>query len=105
MVGTTTRPNRYHGISMIYTMVVMTVMLGFASFSVDLGRAQLAKTQLQSAADAAALYGAQGLFDGTASSKAITAAAENLVDAASLTLQSSDITVGYWSSGTFNTSS
>lgn len=97
--------HRRRGVSVIYTFITMTVLLGFLSLGVDLGRAQLAKTQLQAAADAAALYGAQGLFDSTASSKAIAVAAQNLVDAATLTLQSNDVTTGYWSNGTFSTSS
>lgn len=101
---TTQQLRTRRGVSMVYTIISMTVMIGFTSLAVDLGRAQLAKTQLQAAADASALYGAQGLFDGTASTKAITVAGQNTVDGGTLTLQSGDVTTGYWANGTFSAS-
>lgn len=42
---------------------VLVVMLGFAAFAIDVGRAYFAKRQLQASADAAALAGAQNLPD------------------------------------------
>jgi hypothetical protein len=41
----------------------LVVMLGFAAFAIDVGRAYYAKRQLQASADAAALAGAQNLPD------------------------------------------
>ncbi|HVT91037.1 MAG TPA: pilus assembly protein TadG-related protein [Tepidisphaeraceae bacterium] len=101
------RPNRRHnGTALIYLIVAMTTLLLFASLAVDLGRAQLAKTELRRAADAAARYGAAGFKVDTSTVKnnAIAAAAANKVDEQSLVLQNSDITTGFWSNGTFSTS-
>jgi hypothetical protein len=44
----------------------LVVMLGFAAFAIDVGRAYFAKRQLQASADAAALAGAQNLPDPSA---------------------------------------
>ena len=57
------------GISPIYAMIAMTALTGFVSLAVDLGRVQIAKTELQQAADAAALYGASGLSVSTSTVK------------------------------------
>src|SRR5207249_2713665 len=67
----------------------------------DLGRMQAVKTELQRAVDSAARYGGHGLADGTAVAKAITAAADNTIDAddkRALTLTSSDVQIGHWDS-------
>ena len=85
---------------LIFTAAALVVMIGFVSFAVDLGRAQLAKTQLASAADAAARSAAWGLADGTSVSRAIAAAADNTVDGTTLVLQSADVTIGTWNSST-----
>ena len=45
------------GVALIYITVAMTAMLAFCSLAVDLGRAQMVKTQLHSTADAAAQRG------------------------------------------------
>ena len=49
-----------NGIALIYCAVAMTVFLGLASLAADLGRVQLAKYELQQAADAAARYTQHG---------------------------------------------
>jgi uncharacterized membrane protein len=63
-------------------VVVMSTMIMVASLAVDLGRVQLAKTELQRAADAAARAGASALPNGFASAQAaaMTIAAANLAD-------------------------
>lgn len=88
-----------HGLSAVYTILIMLVLIGFLSLAVDLGRAQLAKSQLQAAADAAAMYGARGLTDSTYSSKAIAAAGQNYVDGSTLTLLAGDVSSITWSNG------
>jgi Flp pilus assembly protein TadG len=88
--------------ALIYTVVLVVVLMAFVSLGVDLGRVQLAKTELQGAADAAARYGAAGIDDGTAISKALVAAADNLVDGSPLVLNNNiannprDVEVGNW---------
>ena len=56
--------SRSIGVSNLYLVLVMTVLCGFVSLAVDLGRVQMAKTELQQAADAAALAGVSGLEAG-----------------------------------------
>lgn len=87
------------GLSFLYAIVIMVVLIGFLSLGVDLGRSQLAKAQLQMASDAAAMYGARGLSDSTYSSKAITAAGQNYVDGSTLTLLAGDVSSITWSNG------
>ena len=97
-------PRFRRGVSMVYATAIMVVMLAFASLAVDLGRAQLAKTQLRGAADAAARYGAMGYANNSVKANAIAAAGQNSVDGTALVLQNSDITQGVWTGSTFNTS-
>ncbi|MGA2583799.1 MAG: pilus assembly protein TadG-related protein [Tepidisphaeraceae bacterium] len=94
---------------MIYVVVSLAVMLGFCSLAVDLGRVQVAKTELRRAADAAARAGvAQLLSSGTsaAQSAAISMAAQNYCDGSAVVLTNSQVQVGIWnsSSHSFSTS-
>lgn len=92
--------NRARGVSIIYVTVLIVVMFGFISFAVDLGRVQLAKTELQRAADAAARFGAAGLATGTSTARdnAIASAAENAVDGKALELSHDHVAFGKWDS-------
>jgi hypothetical protein len=94
---------------MVYSIVALTALVGLCSLAVDLGRAQVAKIQLQRAADGIARYAAQGLPTSTAGTNALVAAADNTVDGSPLTVLASDVTTGTWDSvastftaGTFN---
>lgn len=102
-----TGDRRRRGVSLIYASILMVVLCAFASFAVDLGRVQVAKTELQRAADAAARYGVAGLStSGTqARANAIAAAAENLTDGTAVTLTNSDIEFGKWNGTTFSSTS
>lgn len=94
---------RFRGISLIYAMISMTALTGFVSLAVDLGRVQVAKTELQQAADAAAMYGAAGMSQGVATvkSRVAAAAADNKVDGTTLAIdQTNDIEFGVWDPGT-----
>ena len=78
-------------------------MFGFGSMAVDWGRVQLAKSQLQHAADAAARFGAIGLENdsATARANAIAVAAQNLADGTPVALDPAlDISFGSWDSTT-----
>jgi len=79
----------------------MGFILAMVSLAVDVGRVQLAKTELRRAADAAARYAASGISSSTHIARAQTAAAENTVDGASLALLTSDIELGNWTGGVF----
>lgn len=101
------RPRRRRrGFGLIYVVVTMTAMTAFVSLSVDYARVVMAKTQLQRVADAAALYGAQGVESGYAVSNAQAVAAQEVVDTYSpagtpFSLQAADVVTGNWSNGTF----
>ena len=51
---------RHRGVAIVYVSLTMVAVVGFVSMAVDLGRVQVAQTQLQAATDAAARYGAMG---------------------------------------------
>jgi hypothetical protein len=83
--------------------VIAILLMGFVSLGVDLGRVEVAQTQLQAATDAAARYGALGLQNiiqgnSAAGANATSAAASNNVDGSPLVLQSGDIQIGIWNS-------
>jgi Flp pilus assembly protein TadG len=71
------------GASIIFVAIAMVVILGFAVLAIDASLMQLAKTQLQNAADAAALAGAMtlaenNLNEGPAEIEAIRVAGLNI---------------------------
>ena len=97
------RKNGKSGVSIVYMVVVMSTMIMVASLAVDLGRVQLAKTELQRAADAAARAGASALPNGFASaqSAAMSIAAQNLADGSPVILDANyDFQVGHWDENT-----
>lgn len=83
---------------MIYSMIAMVSLLAIASVAVDWGRAQLAKTELVGASDAAARAGAASLATSPANAydAAIWTASKNFVDGTSLVLKTTDIEIGSW---------
>ena len=58
---------RHRGLSIILIVLILVLLVGFASLAVDIGRVRLAKAELQTAADAAALSGAKSLENGSES--------------------------------------
>jgi hypothetical protein len=84
------------GVALIYITVAMTAMLGFCSLAVDLGRAQMVKTQLRSTADAAARSAALGITTGTSIADAIDIANRNTADGKPVVILPSDVVLGYW---------
>jgi Flp pilus assembly protein TadG len=94
--------SRRKGVAIFYIVAVFTVMMGFCSLAVDLGRVQAAKTEIRRAADAAARAGAAYLNQGSSNAvnAAISMAANNKVDISPLALTTSDVTVGTWNTTT-----
>lgn len=87
------------GTILVLTALLMVSIAGIAAFAIDSGTITLARTQLQSAADAAALAGADALSNGTT---ATTTAAQTIAQAnyaggthVSVTT-SSDVEFGTW---------
>ncbi|HWP40410.1 MAG TPA: TadG family pilus assembly protein [Tepidisphaeraceae bacterium] len=86
-------------VAAIYLMLFLLVLSGLCSLAVDLGRAQLAKTQLRVAADSAARAAAASVPLDVAAAKenARRYAAMNRVDGVGLNLDvSSDVKIGRW---------
>jgi Flp pilus assembly protein TadG len=86
---------RRRGATFVYCAILMLVLTACASLAVDLGRVQLAKTELQQAADAAARYGALSLdniIEGESAAKAnaISAAGANRADGQAVTLHATE---------------
>ncbi len=90
------------GGALIYSAIAITALSAVASLSVDLGRVQVAKGELQSTADAAARAAAAAL--GSGSSAAVVAAqsvaAQQKVDGGSFSLASGDVEFGTWNAST-----
>ncbi len=89
------------GIALAWTAIVLVVMIGMVGLSIDWGKAVWNVHQMQNAADAAALAGAQVVkFDPTAAiPRAYDIGLENHVDGLAVTLSKTDgvdITVGRW---------
>src|SRR5438046_823117 len=77
---------RRNAMVLIYGIVIMVAMFALISLAVDMGRVQVAKTELQRAADAGARYAALGINDGTAITKGIAAAGDNTADGSAVIL-------------------
>lgn len=98
------RPVRRRGFIAIYTVVMLVVLLGFVSFSVDYGRVQLAKEQLQTAADAAARAAVSNLASGitTVQNTAVSAAAANTCNGTAVAIDATnDVEFGTWDGSNF----
>jgi Flp pilus assembly protein TadG len=93
------------GVAIVYVAVMISVLMGLTALAVDFARVQVAKNELRQATDAAAIYAVSGISSGTAVSQAITAAADNNVDGATLTISSANVTLGIWSGGVFTANS
>ncbi len=90
------------GMSSLYTVVMLVALCGFVSLGVDMGHVQLAKTELRTAADAAA-RGAHGLATSMTQARAdaVAVASANHCDGASVVLDSIlDVEFGDWSPAT-----
>ena len=109
LLPTKARPDRRRrGFVLVYSLVVMLALLALASLAVDYGHVQLAKLQVQRAADMAARAAAfqiatVGANADTATSVATAAAATvvgmNASDGAPLALGPGDVQVGNWDDG------
>src|SRR5689334_19830166 len=91
-----TRNNQ--GIALVYLMAAFMVIICFVCLAVDYGRALVARSELQAAADASARYALSGLSRGTdeAQNRAVDAANDNTADGTSVQIQMSDVEFGRW---------
>jgi hypothetical protein len=95
------RRTHRRGFTIVYSTASLTLQVGFAAFCIDISRVRTAKAELQAAADAAALNGANGLSDNTYFSKAAAVAGENRCDGTAVTLAVADVTPGNWNNTAF----
>jgi len=89
--------------SAIYTIVMLVALCGLVSLGVDIGHVQLAKSELQTAADAACRAAARALPDGVSAAIAAaqSSAAENTCDGSIVALDANaDIEFGAWDDST-----
>ncbi len=96
-------PRSRRGAAIVYVIGLVSLMIAFCSLAVDVGRVQLAKTQLQDTCDATARAAALGLATNTgqATTYAQQTAAANTVDGTPVSLNpSTDLAFGTWMSGT-----
>ena len=91
---------RSRGVALLWMTVAMSVFIAMISLAVDLGMLQLAKTHAQAAADAAALYAAEGIVGGTPTTvraRAVAAAADNKINGSPAVINSAtDVIFGTW---------
>ena len=100
---------RRRGVIAVLAAVLCVIMLGMIVFAVDIGYLSLARTQLQAAADSAALAGAAVSYKDRATVQQVaqTFAGYNYVAGRPVQLNTSDIEFGTWdvASRTFTPSS
>src|SRR5437868_5923487 len=91
------------GVTLLYAVVMVAALAAFCSLAVEWGRVQVAKTELQRGADAAARAAAGTIASGVTAAQdaAISIAAANSCDGTSISLnRSNDIEFGAWNSST-----
>jgi Flp pilus assembly protein TadG len=100
--------DRRRGVAMLTVLVALVALIGASALAIDGGMLWAARTQMQNAADAAALAGAQNLIDNSnpaapvvtlsaSEAAAIDQASRNsAVSTSSVNLLSSDISFGNW---------
>jgi Flp pilus assembly protein TadG len=97
------RSNRRQGVALPLAALFIVFLAGMVAFGVDCGVIVLARTQLQAAADAAAIAGADTLANGTSAAQtaAQTIGQANKAAGANVSIvTASDVQLGTWSSST-----
>ncbi len=90
------------GSVLVLAAMLMVVLFAFAAFSIDFGYIVVGNTELQNAADAAALSGAAHLHEGPnlARTAAIDLAANNTTGNIAVSVSATDIELGRWNENT-----
>jgi Flp pilus assembly protein TadG len=96
------RSNRCRGIALVWAALLMLMLVAFLGIAIDLAYGFVVANELQNAADAAALAGAdEAPFDSTqAVTDATNTAAANSAAGSKVTLAASDVVVGNYNSQT-----
>src|SRR3954465_5369514 len=88
---------RSRGVALIYMISLLTVLCAISSLAVDWARVQVARGELQAAADAAARAGAAALVrsgEADAVAAAVQYAAYQKADGTPVRISSSDVSLG-----------
>lgn len=95
------RRRRQHGVSIVYSVIILLAVVGTVSFAVDYGRVQIAKTQLRAAADSAARAAVADVGSiTTVQNTAIQYAAANNCDGTAISITTADIDFLDWDAST-----
>ena len=97
MQHSTPKSTTRRGVAVVFTMVTMTLLIGFAALAIDVGYMYSVQAELQKAADASVLAGATQLHDYTEIIDIAQAYAEQNYPNSGTILAVSDIEVGNWS--------
>lgn len=95
--GTERRRGSRAGVTLPIIVLLLATLIGMAAFAIDISRMYVIRAQLQTAADAGALAGAERLLDqspGSAADSAFAYASRNLVDRTAPEVPS--IVPGHW---------
>jgi Flp pilus assembly protein TadG len=94
--------SKSRGAVLLLTVFLIVILLGMIAFAVDVGYIMMAKTQLQAAADSAALAAAATMGKGLsyATAQATSLAGQNKIGNQSILLASSDVVYGTWDKST-----
>lgn len=94
--------NRTRGVVAVLTVVMLTMLLGFAALTVDVGYMYNVRGELQHAVDASALAGASALGLGSRGvrDRASAFAADNYAGGGSVRVHPGDIQIGDWNAAT-----
>lgn len=92
---------RSRGTAIIFVSISLVALCGLISLGVDFGRVQVARAELQTAADAAARYAVAGMKNeiggvSAALAHARIAANENPVDGQIVNIEPGDVEIGVW---------
>jgi Flp pilus assembly protein TadG len=96
------KPQSRRGAIVVLAAIFLVVMVGMIAFALDVGYIALVRSQLQAAADSAALAAAASTNLARADMETIAKryAADNLAAARPVQLRSADIEYGYWDTNT-----
>jgi Flp pilus assembly protein TadG len=87
---------RKRGAVAVLTVVMLVVLIGFASLTIDVGVMFNTRAELQNTADAAALAGAQMLPDGAAARQTAVEYANRNSSRHGIVVANSDVVLGHW---------
>lgn len=94
-------PSRERGVTLVVVAIMLVVLIGFAALVIDIGKLYKTRSELQNAADSAALAGASGLRGDAAGIEEARVRAKDfaelhLADLTDVDLDDADIVFGDW---------